>query len=101
MNFTTLIPIVAIAIGVPGIVTFLKLAMNHSHKMRELAIREQELALGRSDEALGQAVDLLTDELNDVRAQLGEMQERLEFTERLLTAGTPPAKDSGGSHAER
>ncbi len=33
---------------------------------------------------LGPEVDALRDDLNDTRAQLAEMQERLDFTERLL-----------------
>lgn len=86
MDFSLLIPIVAIAVGVPGIVTFLKSAMGHSHKMKELAIRERELELQGMDAAWGPAVDALTEEVTELRAQLGEMQGRLEFTERLLTS---------------
>ena len=50
---------------------------------------------GRSTE-LGLIVDALRDDLDDTRAQLAEMQERLDFTERLLAGGrtsgpeTPP-----------
>lgn len=39
------------------------------------------------DPELGPEVDALRDDLNDTRAQVAEMQERLDFAERLLTAG--------------
>jgi hypothetical protein len=90
MNLSTLIPIVAVVVGVPGFVTFVALLMGHARKMKELAIRDKELELGGSDAALGPAIDALRDDLNDTRAQVAEMQERLDFAERLLTAGSPP-----------
>jgi hypothetical protein len=40
-----------------------------------------------SDPELGPVVDALRDDLDDTRAQLAEMQERLDFTERVLAAG--------------
>ena len=50
-----------------------------------------------SDPELGPAVDTLRDELADMqehtRAQLAEMQERLDFAERLLTAGRASQED--------
>ena len=87
------IPIVAVVVGVPGLVGFVALLAGHTRKMKELAIREQELAMGGSAEALGPAVAALTEDLNDVRAHVAELQERLDFAERLLTAGTPPEKN--------
>ncbi len=48
---------------------------------------------GSSDHDLGPAVDALRDDLNDTRAQLTEVQERLDFAERLLTE----ARGSKGS----
>ncbi len=61
-------------------------------------LKKKELAMRGSDAELGPEVDALRDDLNDIgaqftamqehtRAQLADMQERLDFAERLLTAG--------------
>jgi hypothetical protein len=39
---------------------------------------------------LGPVVDALCDDLNDTRAQVADIQERLDFAERLLAAGSAP-----------
>jgi hypothetical protein len=90
MDFASLIPIVAVVVGVPGFVAFIGLVMGHTRKMKELEIRAKELELGGSDAALGPAVDALTHDLNNMRTQVADIQERLDFAERLLTAGSPP-----------
>jgi len=64
--------------------------------MKELALRDKELELARSDAALGPAVDALSEDLNDTRAQVAEIQDRLDFAERLLAAGSPLEKDKSG-----
>ncbi len=50
-------------------------------------LKKKELEMQGGDPELGPVVDSLRDDLNDTRAQLAEMQERLDFAERLLTAG--------------
>ena len=54
-------------------------------------LKKKELELRGGDPELGPVVDALRDELADMQehtqAQLTEMQERLDFAERLLTAG--------------
>ncbi len=57
-------------------------------------LKKQELGNQGSSAELGSTVDTLRDEIEQLadgqehqRAQLGEMQERLDFAERLLTAG--------------
>jgi len=93
MDLTMLVPIAGIVIGVPATVGLLALAMGHTRKMKELKIREKELEMGGSDAELRSVVDALCDDLNDTRAQVAEMQERLDFAERLLASGSAPRKD--------
>ncbi len=50
-------------------------------------LKKKELQMRGGDPELGREVDALRDDVNDTRAQLAEMQERLDFAERLLTAG--------------
>ncbi len=45
-------------------------------------LKKKELEMRGRD-----SVDALRDDLDDTREQLAEMQERLDFAERLLTAG--------------
>ena len=72
--------IVEIIIGVPGIILFTALIIRYKLKKKELEMRG-------SDPELGPEVDALRDDLNDTRAKLADMEERLNFAERLLTAG--------------
>lgn len=50
-------------------------------------LKKTELEMRLSDAELGPEVDTLRHDVDDTRAQLAEMQERLDFAERLLTAG--------------
>lgn len=63
-------------------------------------IKEKELETKGSSAELGPVVDALRDDLADMqehtRAELAEMQERLDFAERLLTAGRAPQEDKSG-----
>jgi len=70
--------------------------MGHTRKMKELKIREQELEMGGSDAELGPVVEALSDDLNDMRTQVAEIQVRLDFAERLLAAGSAPKNDGSG-----
>lgn len=90
------IPIVAIVIGIPGFVAFVALIGSHTRKLKELTIRGQELELGGGDAAWGPIVDALSDDLTETRAQVAELQERLDFAERVLAAGSPPANKGSG-----
>jgi hypothetical protein len=58
-------------------------------------LKKRELETRGGDAALGQAVDTMRDDLDDTRAQLAEVQERLDFAERLLTAGRAEQGDAG------
>ena len=75
--------------GVIGGVAALGLILRFRLKKRELEMRG-------SDPELGPVVDALRDDLNDTRAQLADMQERLDFAERLLTAGRASQDDGSG-----
>ncbi len=81
--------IVSVIFGVTGVVGALALILRFKLKKKELEMRG-------SDPELGPAVDALRDDLNDTRAQLAEVQERLDFTERLLAAGRASQKDRSG-----
>ncbi len=83
-------------IVIPGILVFTGLIIRFKLKKKELEVREKELEMRGSDPELGPAVDALRDDLNDTRAQLADMQERLDFAERLLTAGRASQEDKSG-----
>ena len=50
-------------------------------------LKSKELEMRGNSAELGPVVDALRDDLDDTRAQLAEVQERLDFAERMLTAG--------------
>ncbi len=54
-------------------------------------LKRKELEMRGSD-----AVDALRDDLDDTRAQLAEVQERLDFAERMLAAGRASKEDRSG-----
>ena len=59
-------------------------------------LKKKELEMQGSNLELGEEVDALRDDLDDTRAQLAHMQERIEFAERLHTAGRAPQEDRSG-----
>ncbi len=83
------VQILSVIFGVPGVIAFTTLIIRFKLKKKELEMRG-------SDPELGPEVDALRDDLNDTRAQLAEMQERLDFAERLLTAGRASQEDRSG-----
>ncbi|MFQ5551193.1 MAG: hypothetical protein ACE5FJ_08155 [Gemmatimonadales bacterium] len=80
--------ILGVVFGVPGAVLALFMILRFKLKKKELEMRGH-------DPELGPEVDALREDLNDTRAQLAEMQERLDFTERVLAAGRASQKESG------
>jgi uncharacterized membrane protein len=56
-------------------------------------LKKKELETQGSNAQLGPVVDELRDDLDDTRAQLAEVQERLDFAERVLTAGRESQDD--------
>ncbi len=79
----------------PGIIVFTALIIRFKLKKKELEVREKELEMRGGDPELGPVVDALRDDLNDTLAQLADMQERLDFTERLLAGRTSQEDRSG------
>ena len=61
-------------------------------------LKKKELDTRGSSAELGAEVDALRDDLTEMqehtRAQLAEVQERLEFAERLLSAGRASQEDT-------
>jgi hypothetical protein len=78
-----MIPIVALLIPISAIVGSIML------KIQKAKLEEARLRSG--DPGVLAEVDELRNELHQVRGELAEVQERLDFTERLLTtkAGEP------------
>ena len=92
--------IISVIFGTIGSVGALSVILYFKHKKTELEMRG-------SDAELGPVVDALRDDIEDTRAQLSdmqehtqaqlaEMQERLDFAERLLTAGRASQENKGG-----
>lgn len=79
----------------PSIIVFTVLCLRYNLKKRELAVREKELEMRGSDAEWGPVVDALRDDADDTRAQLADIQERLDFAERLLTAGRASQDEKG------
>jgi hypothetical protein len=86
--------IIGIVVGVPAV--FGSLIVLTFLVMR-FKLKKKELEMRGSDSELGPVVDALRDDLADLqehtREQLAEMQERLDFAERLLTAGRASQED--------
>ena len=59
-------------------------------------LKKKELEMGGSNAESGPVLDALRDDVDDTRAQLADMQERLDFAERLLTAGRASQEDKSG-----
>jgi len=72
--------VVTVMFSVVGGVTALGMVLR-------FAIRRRELEARGGDPELGPAVDALREDLHETHAQIAELQERLDFAERMLTAG--------------
>jgi hypothetical protein len=71
------IPIIALSIPVVGIV------MRGLNRLAETRLEEARIRAGAGGDAADVAA--LREEMDDVRRELAEVQERLDFAERLLT----------------
>ncbi len=84
------VQVISTIFGVIGGVGVLALVFWFKLQKKELEMRRQP------NPELGPVVDALRDDLDDTRAQLADMQERLDFTERLLTARRASPEDRSG-----
>ncbi len=78
--------ILGVIFGIPAVVVALVLILRYKLKTKEIEARGH-------DAEWGPEVDALRDDLDDTRAQLAQMQERLEFAERMLSAGRASQED--------
>jgi len=62
-------------------------------KKRELEVRGTDAELGPVVDALRDELEQLADMQEHTHSQLAEVQERLDFAERLLTAGRESQED--------
>jgi uncharacterized protein involved in exopolysaccharide biosynthesis len=80
-GFAVFIPIVALCIPVAGII------FHGLEKVARLRVEEAKVRAGQLDGQSAAELATLREEMGDVRRELAEVQERLDFTERLLTSG--------------
>ena len=80
-SFAVFIPILALCIPVAGIV------FHGLQKVARLRIEEAKVKAGMLDGKSAAELTALRYEMGDVRRELAEVQERLDFAERLLTSG--------------
>ncbi len=88
MEFALLIPIIALSIPVVAII------VGGLNKRARLWLEETQLRMSGGVDA--EELDELRSDLDQVKAEVVEVHERLDFTERLLTQsrdreGLPPA----------
>ena len=85
-GFAVFIPIVALCIPVAAII------VNGMQKLARLRIEEAKVKAGMLDGQSAAELTALREEMGDVRRELSEVQERLDFAERLLTSGRAPGE---------
>jgi cell division protein FtsB len=74
-----LIPIVALAIPLAGVIFF------GLQKLARTRLEEARVRAGMLDGASNAEVAALRDEVGDLRRELTDLQERMDFAERLLS----------------
>jgi hypothetical protein len=85
-GFAVFIPIIALCIPVAGII------FHGLEKVARLRVEEAKVKAGQLDGQSAAELAALREEMGDVRRELSEVQERLDFAERLLTSGRAPGE---------
>ena len=80
-SLALLIPILALSIPVAGVI-FAGLL-----KLQKTRLEEARLRAGGIDGDVAAELDAMSREVQDLRTELVELQERVDFTERLLARG--------------
>lgn len=75
------IPIIAMTIPIVGIIFY------GLHKVARLRLEEARVRAGGLDGSAASEIAALREDVGEVRRELAEVQERLDFAERLLTRG--------------
>ena len=89
-----LTPILALCIPV------LAIALNGMQKVYRLRIEEARIRAGAYGEGGAAELEQLRSEVDDLRRELGEVHERLDFTERLLSRNADRDRLTGGQGPE-
>lgn len=83
------IPIMALAIPVAAII------FHGLQKLARTRLEEARLRAGGMDGETGAEIEALRQEVGELRRDLGDMQERLDFAERLLSQTRDPERLPG------
>jgi uncharacterized protein involved in exopolysaccharide biosynthesis len=87
-GFAVFIPIVALCIPVAAII------VHGLQRVARLRIEEAKVKAGLLEGQSAMELAALREEMGDVRRELSEVQERLDFAERLLTSGRASGEKS-------
>ena len=79
--------ILPMLVAFPSVIVFTVLILRYKLKKKELEMRGSDAELGPVVDGLRDDVEQLANMQEHTQAQLAEVQERLDFAERLLTAG--------------
>jgi hypothetical protein len=85
-----LIPLFAMAIPVAAII------FHGLQRLARMRLEEARLQLGPRDKGTEAEITLLREEVGDLRRELSDVQERLDFTERLLSRTCEAERLPGG-----
>ena len=80
-EFGVFIPIIALSIPLVGII------FHGLQKVARLRVEEAQVRAGIVDGQSSAELMALREEIGEMRRELAEVQERLDFAERLLTSG--------------
>ena len=79
-----------------SLVVITAMIIRYKLKRKELEMRGSDAELGPVVDELRDDFEQLADTQEQTRAQLAEVQERLDFAERLLSAGRESQEDKSG-----